>query len=476
MATLQFETEDGAAVRTLSDFVAACQLTEAPEGYEALLSRGGVEVAELRTALSEEALLSMGVSKPFHRKRMLRHATKLRLSRPQVEPRAQPRPAPEPAPLTLPTPQPEPQPEPQPQPQLEPEPVRAGASAPLPRTGSARGQALAAVMDLGFPEVIARDALSRSGHDPELAITLILSEQRGPEDSGGEIPELRPGDKSRLDQLASLGFDPNECLQAYFNCGRDVAAAESLLRQRGAGGFGGSPIQQLRLRHAEAARLFRDGNVYDAVEVWGNCVRSARTLGERRKEGVFLGSLGLAYHKLGDAGAAIEHSKAALALARELGDLQNEGNWLGNIGLTLEAMGGTAELEKAIGFYREALSLARELGNAQAVVSVSERIENAQIQLSTLLSQSDSGGSSDSAAKGNHSPGNPPVGGESMDKSALAVARLSALGFDREACALAYRACGGAEELAVEMLLAGGAPEDQGYMTEVVSEGVPPSD
>jgi tetratricopeptide (TPR) repeat protein len=73
-----------------------------------------------------------------------------------------------------------------------------------------------------------------------------------------------------------------------------------------------------------------------------------------------LGLLGLAYAALGDARRAIEFYEEWLTIAREIGARVNEGNALGSLGNAYKDLG---ESQRAIGFYEQALNIARETGD-----------------------------------------------------------------------------------------------------------------
>ena len=73
-----------------------------------------------------------------------------------------------------------------------------------------------------------------------------------------------------------------------------------------------------------------------------------------------VGNLGLAYSDLGEVVKAIGYYEQALSIAREIGNRSGEGAWLGNLGNAYSALG---EVDKAIGYYEQALSIARGIGD-----------------------------------------------------------------------------------------------------------------
>ena len=104
----------------------------------------------------------------------------------------------------------------------------------------------------------------------------------------------------------------------------------------------------------------------ERVQALETGVQAAEALEHRRDEGAFLGNLGGAYHRLGQVQADKNHPSAigyyeqALAIAREIGDRRGEGNRLGSLGLAYADLG---QVEEAIEYYEQALAIAREIGN-----------------------------------------------------------------------------------------------------------------
>jgi tetratricopeptide (TPR) repeat protein len=84
-----------------------------------------------------------------------------------------------------------------------------------------------------------------------------------------------------------------------------------------------------------------------------------RDIGDRRSEGIWLGSLGEVACEIGDYQVARRRFEAALAIARELGDRRSQRDWLGDLGGIECKLGRHTE---AGAHYRHALVVARELG------------------------------------------------------------------------------------------------------------------
>ena len=124
-----------------------------------------------------------------------------------------------------------------------------------------------------------------------------------------------------------------------------------------------------------AADIISDYNLYEALDIWSNYrtlvelyagvlpkdhFRDEPLLGSLKTHGNVLGSLGLAYSRLGQIKRAIEYYKGALAISREIGDRRGEGNRLGNLGNAYRNLG---QIKRAIEYYEGALVIARETGN-----------------------------------------------------------------------------------------------------------------
>ena len=76
--------------------------------------------------------------------------------------------------------------------------------------------------------------------------------------------------------------------------------------------------------------------------------------------GRLLGTVGIAYHRLGQVERAIGFYEQALTIPREIGDRQGEGIALGSLGIAYADLG---QVERAIGFYEQALTITRAIGD-----------------------------------------------------------------------------------------------------------------
>jgi CHAT domain-containing protein/tetratricopeptide (TPR) repeat protein len=124
-------------------------------------------------------------------------------------------------------------------------------------------------------------------------------------------------------------------------------------------------VQAIDAREAEADRLLRQGiqqyktsQFQAALNSWQQALQIYRALKNRPREGVALGSLGLAYLDLDNSAKAIEYTQQWLAIAREIKDRQNEGVALGNLGDAYIKLGNSA---KAIEYLQQSLAIAREI-------------------------------------------------------------------------------------------------------------------
>ncbi|MEZ5964004.1 MAG: tetratricopeptide repeat protein [Planctomycetota bacterium] len=106
----------------------------------------------------------------------------------------------------------------------------------------------------------------------------------------------------------------------------------------------------------------RLGEVHKAIGHYEQHLVIAREIGDRRGEGGTLGNLGIAYAALGEPRKAIEHFQQYLIIARETGDRRGEGSTLGNLGSAYYRLG---EVGKAIEHHLQALVISREIGDRQ---------------------------------------------------------------------------------------------------------------
>jgi tetratricopeptide (TPR) repeat protein len=102
------------------------------------------------------------------------------------------------------------------------------------------------------------------------------------------------------------------------------------------------------------------GETRKAIEYYEKALKISREIGDRCSEGNNLGNLGLEYSKLGETRKAIEYYEKALKISREIGDRRGEGADLGNLGLAYNNLG---ETRKAIEYYEQALEISREVGD-----------------------------------------------------------------------------------------------------------------
>ncbi|MBP0026872.1 CHAT domain-containing tetratricopeptide repeat protein [Roseofilum sp. Guam] len=100
----------------------------------------------------------------------------------------------------------------------------------------------------------------------------------------------------------------------------------------------------------------------EALASWEQALTLYREMGDRQGEANSLGSLGNAYHALGQVQRAITFHEQSLTLAREISDRQGEANSRGNLGLAYRVLG---QYQRAINFYEQSLTLAREISDHQ---------------------------------------------------------------------------------------------------------------
>ena len=147
-------------------------------------------------------------------------------------------------------------------------------------------------------------------------------------------------------------------------------------------GRGGPPAMRPelvgRLLGTLGLAYYRLGQVERAIGFYEQRLAIAREIGDRRGEGTALGNLGIAYADLGQVERAIGFYEQHLAIAREIGDRRGEGNTLGNLGLAYADLG---QVERAIDFYEQALAIAREIGDRRGEGNALGNLGNAYADL-----------------------------------------------------------------------------------------------
>jgi class 3 adenylate cyclase/tetratricopeptide (TPR) repeat protein len=88
------------------------------------------------------------------------------------------------------------------------------------------------------------------------------------------------------------------------------------------------------------------GRWVESERLWLDAVQAAQASGDRRREGVYLNSLGVVYRHQGRWAEAIDAHDAALAICREFGDRLGEGRTLANLALLWEARGDREEARR----------------------------------------------------------------------------------------------------------------------------------
>ena len=144
-----------------------------------------------------------------------------------------------------------------------------------------------------------------------------------------------------------------------------------------------------------AARIIYDKKLYEVLDRWGNYTTLIELyemllpeefddepkLTSIQTHGTILGHLGLAYYYLGQVERAIGYYERALSIAREIGNRRDEGIWLGNLGLAYDSLG---QVEHAIEYHEQALTIAQELKNRDTESTVLGNLGNAYYSLGQM--------------------------------------------------------------------------------------------
>ena len=117
---------------------------------------------------------------------------------------------------------------------------------------------------------------------------------------------------------------------------------------------------QARLLTQTGTFLRRVGQVPAAGTRYERALAIHREVGDRRGEGMVLGSLGLLHMSQGRMTEALTHCEEALAICREVGHRREEGGVLGNLGVLYMSQGRITE---ALEHYEQALAIFCQEGN-----------------------------------------------------------------------------------------------------------------
>ncbi|MFH1014332.1 MAG: tetratricopeptide repeat protein [Nitrospirota bacterium] len=85
-------------------------------------------------------------------------------------------------------------------------------------------------------------------------------------------------------------------------------------------------------------------------------LKISRDIGDKQREGIHLGNLGLVYNSLGRYSTAIKYHKKALEISQDTGYKRGEGNHLGSLGIAYSSLG---DYPKAIEYYKKARAIFR---------------------------------------------------------------------------------------------------------------------
>jgi tetratricopeptide (TPR) repeat protein len=107
---------------------------------------------------------------------------------------------------------------------------------------------------------------------------------------------------------------------------------------------------------------YRMGRYQEALTATERALATARRIKDRQAEAAHVNALGIIFNDLGQQPTAIEYYQQALAIARDLSDRQGEGVYLGNLGNVFADLG---DEDQAIEHYQRALIIAQETEDRQ---------------------------------------------------------------------------------------------------------------
>ena len=136
--------------------------------------------------------------------------------------------------------------------------------------------------------------------------------------------------------------------------------------------------QRARLHQRAGQAQLGMGRTHEAAVSFGEALRLARELGDRRLQAEHLNALGEVAGRTTRYQLAIDHFREALEIDRELGDRVATGRKLANLGITYTAIGLYRRAER---FLRKALELHEALGDTALLSDVVVHLGEVMIEL-----------------------------------------------------------------------------------------------
>ena len=130
--------------------------------------------------------------------------------------------------------------------------------------------------------------------------------------------------------------------------------------------------------------LLRSSRFDEALPWFEQALTLAEKAGARGSVATMLGNLGLCYYGLGDFEKAVPLLSRGADLFGEIGDVYRRQNLLGSLGDA--AFYGRGDLEKATSYYRQALALARQIGERASTARCLERMTEVALRSGDLAS------------------------------------------------------------------------------------------
>ncbi len=124
---------------------------------------------------------------------------------------------------------------------------------------------------------------------------------------------------------------------------------------------GGEPDRAYELLGSASDWLRERGRVREGLQILEPFLEATVLRALRRElAGRLLGTVANVHYRLAEVEKATGYYEQALVISREIGDRRGEGNRLGNLGLAYADLG---EVGKAIDYYEQALVISREIGD-----------------------------------------------------------------------------------------------------------------
>ena len=192
---------------------------------------------------------------------------------------------------------------------------------------------------------------SKDGIGTSTRYSLHPATERFIQAAHGDAPKLRTDTHRRLGEHLEAAAKASPYIETDIEAGHHLFEA-------------GEYDRAYELLGSASGWLQNRGRVREGLRVLEPFLAdSVQTTMDRSLLGRLLGTVGISHHRLAEVQKAIAYYVQQLTIAREIGDRQGESNVLGNLGLSYARLG---EVQKAIEYHEQALTISRETHNRRS--------------------------------------------------------------------------------------------------------------